>query len=83
MFVTCSWAVRDFAINNALFYTEMVLVIEIDIVVKDEDTFILQSQYHSCWWPGDPRSQVISSHAIDLIIPDILLSVPERVKGWL
>ena len=25
------------------------------------------SQYHGCWWPGDVRSQVISSHGNDLI----------------
>ena len=29
-----------------------------------------QGQYHSCWWPGDVRSQVISRHGIDLIFPE-------------
>ena len=26
------------------------------------------SQYHGCWWPGDGRSQTISSHGIDLVL---------------
>ena len=31
----------------------------------DKDLFILLSQYHGCWWPGDARSQVISSHGVE------------------
>ena len=34
-----------------------------------KDLCILLSQYHGCWWPGDTRSQGISSHDIDLVIP--------------
>ena len=33
-----------------------------------KDLPILRRQYHGCWWPGDIRSQVISSHGIDLVI---------------
>ena len=29
-------------------------------------TSLSYSQYHGCWWPGDPRSQGISSNDIDL-----------------
>ena len=29
-------------------------------------SFTLHSQYHGCWWPGDARSQGISSYIIDL-----------------
>ena len=25
----------------------------------------LHSPYHGCWWPGDARSQGISSHNVD------------------
>ena len=35
----------------------------------DQDLYILHSQYHGCWCPGDVRSQGISSHDIDLFIP--------------
>ena len=30
----------------------------------------VHSQYHGCWWPGDARSQDISSHCIGLVCPD-------------
>ena len=30
-----------------------------------DDTY-LNKEYHGCWWPGDTRSQVNSSHAIEL-----------------
>ena len=29
----------------------------------------MHSQYHGGWWPGDARSQGISSNDIDLVIP--------------
>ena len=32
-----------------------------------EVPFILQSGYNGWWWPGDARSQGISSHGIDLL----------------
>ena len=32
------------------------------------NSLILHSQYHGCWWPGDGRSQGITSHNIDLIV---------------
>ena len=28
----------------------------------------IHCQHHGCWWPGDARSQVISSHGIDLVL---------------
>ena len=37
------------------------------VYVKDENLFILHSQYHGCWWPGDARRQGISSLGIDLV----------------
>ena len=33
-------------------------------------TYLSYSQYHGCWWPGDMRSQSISSHGIDLVCWD-------------
>ena len=32
--------------------------------MEDKDLFILHSKCHCCWWPGDTRSQGISSHGI-------------------
>ena len=32
--------------------------------------FILHIQYHGCWYPDETRSQEISCHGIDLIIPE-------------
>ena len=31
---------------------------------EGKDLFILESQYHGCWWSGNTRSQGISSHGI-------------------
>ena len=39
--------------------------------MEDKDLFILQSQYHDCW-PGEARSQGISSNVIDWILPEQL-----------
>ena len=32
--------------------------------VEDKDLFILYIKYHGCWWPGNARSQGISSNDI-------------------
>ena len=37
-------------------------------VPENEDPFILRSQKHGWWWPGDARGQVINRHGIDLVI---------------
>ena len=34
--------------------------------VRNMDPFTLHNQYHGCWWPGNARSQGISSYGIDL-----------------
>ena len=39
----------------------------------------MQSLYYDSIWPGDDRDQVISSHGIDLVIPNITVSAPERL----
>ena len=36
----------------------------------DKGLFILLSQYHDCWWPGDTKSQDISSHVTDVYFMD-------------
>ena len=36
-------------------------------LMEDQGFFILQSQYHGCWWPGDRRNQGISSHDVGLV----------------
>ena len=36
--------------------------------MEDKELPALYMQYHGCWWPGDTRSQGISSHDIDLIL---------------
>ena len=38
--------------------------------MEDKDLFNMQSQYHGRWWPGDSRSHGISSHCVDLVIPE-------------
>ena len=35
--------------------------------MEDKDLFFLHGWYNGCWWPGDTRSQGISSHCIDLV----------------
>ena len=40
--------------------------------VEDKELFIL---YHGCRWPGDERSQGISSRFIDVVMPDYLLAM--------
>ena len=36
------------------------------ILMYVKDLFIIHDQYHGCWWPGDARSQGISSGGINL-----------------
>ena len=36
----------------------------------NRNTFIQHCQHHGCLWPGDARSQGISSHDIGLFLPD-------------
>ena len=38
-----------------------------EITQEEKDLFILHRQYQGCWWPGDTKSQGISSPGIDLI----------------
>ena len=47
--------------------------------MEDKETFILQSQYHGCWWPGDTRSHGINNHGINLV----LLSIPSSATNRL
>ena len=37
--------------------------------LSETDLFILHSQCHRCWWPGDASSQGIGSHGITLDLP--------------
>ena len=34
------------------------------------DMFILHSKWFGCWWPGDARSQGISSNDVDLVLSE-------------
>ena len=45
--------------------------------LEDKDMFILQSQYHGCWWPGDKRSvdPVLPEYCGFSIIEDILMII--------
>ena len=43
--------------------------------------FVLYNQCHGCWWPGDTRSQGISSHGIDYFFRNIPVSAPESTKA--
>ena len=45
--------------------------------MEDEDLLILYSQYYGCWWPGDARSQEISSNYMDYFHRNILILAPE------
>ena len=38
--------------------------------MNDKNPFILYNQYHGSWCPGSLQSQGISSHGIDLILPE-------------
>ena len=48
-------------------------------LIEDENLFKLLSQYHGCWWPGNARSQCISGHGIDLVVPQHSGFVTTRV----
>ena len=37
--------------------------------MDDKDMFIPHNETHSCWWPGDGRSQGISIRAIVIVLP--------------
>ena len=40
------------------------------VLVENKDPFILYSQYHGCWWPGDLRRQGISCYGTDIVYPE-------------
>ena len=42
------------------------------------------SQYHDCWWPGDMRSQGISSHGSDLVVFEYSTFITRRlnIEAW-
>ena len=40
----------------------------VEILEKDKGLFVLHSQYHVCWRPGNIRCQGISIHGIDLVL---------------
>ena len=44
---------------------------------EDKDRFILHSQYHGCWWPGNTRSQGISSVVLTQLCQNIPVSARE------
>ena len=48
-------------------HTEMLKIIE--ILSRMRPGLILHNQYHGCWCPCGARSQGISNHDIDLVIP--------------
>ena len=45
-----------------------------------QDMFILHDQYHGCWWPGDPKSQGITSHGNDIILWELSSFSTTRVN---
>ena len=40
----------------------------LNFIMEGENLFMPHSQDHSCWWPGDTRSQGISRYGIDLVL---------------
>ena len=56
----------------------------VEIRPKYKDPAILHnnihSQHYGCWWPGDPRSQGISSHDLDLVFVEYSGLNPWRVN---
>ena len=50
-------------------------------LAENKDAWILYSQYHSCWWPGDSRSHGICSNGIDLVMCKYPYLSTTRVKG--
>ena len=67
MLVTTQWPLKRAATSPHLswfvFYGCLESLTELSALC------ILHSQYHGCWCHGDVRSQGISSHDIDLVIP--------------
>ena len=59
-------ALRDLTIRPLIWFWIMAVLI-----------LHICSQYHSCWWPGDERSQGISSHCIHLVVPEYSGSAPD------
>ena len=37
-------------------------------LIKDNDPFIQHTKYYDFWWPGDRRSQIISSYGIYIVL---------------
>ena len=67
----------EFFLRNIPIYFHFLLFLNIEMAQIVEilsygrkDLFILHSQYHGCWCPGDARSQGISSQGIGVVIPE-------------
>ena len=37
--------------------------------MEDKEPFIIHSENHGYWWPGDASNLVINSHGIDVVLP--------------
>ena len=48
--------------------------------MEDKVFVVLQIRYHGCWWTGVTKSQGISSHDMDLVLPEY--SGLSRVKNF-
>ena len=41
--------------------------------IVDKNPFILYSQYHGYWWPGEARGQGINIYGNSLLLPELFL----------
>ena len=58
--------------KNQLAFLKHEMVELKSFLMEDRVVFMLWNQYHGFWWPGDTRSQCISSHCIDQALLEYL-----------
>ena len=46
---------------------------------EDTDMLTLYRQYHTCWWPGDPKIQEIGSHSVDIVSLQLSVHKARRI----
>ena len=50
--------------------------------VEGKEPIIIHNQNHGFWWPGDARSNGISSHGIDLVLTEYFGFNTEWLTQW-
>ena len=75
----------EFILGNIKIQMHLFIIYQDWDGTDSSNTFLFHGQYQGCWWPGDSRSQGISSNDIDLAVPEysswwIMKILPTKIQ---